>query len=298
MGDLVIVSNRGPFSFTEKLLGHVEKCLRNSERPISPKFGEGGLVQAMAGLLKPGNWETTWIGASMGDRDLDVARGHYRTLFKEVGESGLTPEHFPHIEIDADNRMHFRFLDYDFYMRFVFFDAQHMFSYYSKFANGFLWPLMHLTRAPLFYKKTRTFPRPHFEKNDFVQYTSSSVTFANTVVDEIRKNNLSKGQGRDVIIWNQDYHLMEISEIFKTLLREEAFPEKIRDSIHVGQFMHTPFFNIHEIQGLLREDKRRRVKSQIYDPFSESIESILQRCPGRRTASIRPPSSMKKWSPT
>lgn len=277
MGDLVIVSNRGPFSFTENLLEHVEKCLRNGERPISPKFGEGGLVQAMAGLLKRGNWKTTWIGASMGDRDIDVARGHYRTLFEEVGESGLTPEHFPHIEIDTDNRMHFRFLDYDFYMRFVFFDTQHMFSYYSKFANGFLWPLMHLTRSPLFYKKTGTFPRPHFEKNDFVQYTSSSATFANTVIDEIRKNNLSEEKGRDVVIWNQDYHLMEISEIFKTLLREEGLPENVRDNIHVGQFMHTPFFNIHEIQGLIREDKRKRIKSEIYDPFPESIESILQR---------------------
>jgi trehalose-6-phosphate synthase len=41
--------------------------------------------------------------------------------------------------------------------------------------------------------------------------------------------------------------------------------------------MHTPFFNIHEIQGLIREDKRRRLKEQILDPFSESIETVLQK---------------------
>jgi trehalose 6-phosphate synthase len=277
MGDLVIVSNRGPFSFTDPFLTHVKECLKTDQRPRSPKFGEGGLVQAMAGLLKPGKWKTTWIGSSMGDRDIDVARGHYTRLFREVERAGLAPRRLPHIEIDPDNRMHFRYREYDFYMRFVFFDTQHMHSYYSKFANGFLWPLMHLTRPPLFYKKTRAFPRPHFEKNDFVQYTSSGVTFANTVLDEIRKNNTAQRLEDSVVIWNQDYHLMEISEIFRALLREEAVPAKTRKKIHVGQFMHIPFFNIHDIQGLIREDKRNRIKSGLYDPFSESIESILQK---------------------
>lgn len=277
MGDLVIVSNRGPFSFTHHFLNHVEKCVRNGDRPRIPKFGEGGLVQAMAGLLKPGPWKTTWIGSSMGDRDIDVTRGHYNELFGEIEKTGLTPEQFPHIEIDADNRMHFRFREYDFIMRFVFFGTQHMHGYYSKFANGFLWPLMHLTRAPLFYKNTKVFPRPNFEKNDFVQYVSSSVSFANTVMDEIRKSGVLKRHKDDVVVWNQDYHLMEISEIFRTLLREERVTEIAQKKIHVGQFMHIPFFNIHEIQGLIREDKRKRIKFQIYDPFFESIESILQK---------------------
>ena len=41
----------------------------------------------------------------------------------------------------------------------------------------------------------------------------------------------------------------------KALLAEEGYtgPEKRR--IHVGQFIHTPFFNIHEIQGLIRQAK-------------------------------------------
>jgi hypothetical protein len=76
MSQLVIVSNRGPFSFTEAFLEDARVSLKEGRCPEAPKFGEGGLVQAMAGLLKPGKWETTWIGASMGDRDIDLARGH------------------------------------------------------------------------------------------------------------------------------------------------------------------------------------------------------------------------------
>jgi trehalose-6-phosphate synthase len=274
MSNLVIVSNRGPFSFSEDFLAKAEACLKQGTSPDPPKFGEGGLVQAMAGLLRPGKWDPTWIGASMGDRDIDVARGRYQGLFEGMAKKGLSPERFPHIEIGPDRRMHFRYRDYDFFMRFVFFDPMHMHSYYSKFANGFLWPIMHLTRSPLFYQKTKAFPRPALEKNDFIQYTSSAVTFANTISDEIRRGMTRKG---DFVVWNQDYHLMQIAELYKAQLIEEGYPNEEKRRIHVGQFMHTPFFNIHEIQGLIRQDKRRRVKSQVYDPFGESMESVLQK---------------------
>jgi hypothetical protein len=84
MRDLIIVSNRGPFSFSEDLLREAEACLKNMGRPKVLEFGGGGLVQAMAGLLKSGKWDSTWLGASMGDRDMDVARGHYNRLFKRM----------------------------------------------------------------------------------------------------------------------------------------------------------------------------------------------------------------------
>ncbi len=277
MGDLVIVSNRGPFSFNSEFLNQVEYRLENGKWPSPPRFGEGGMVQAMSGLLRPGPWRTTWLGASMGDRDVDVARGHYSQLFQGLEENGLAPKWFPHIEIDADNRLHFRYTEYDFFMRFVFFDTRHMHSYYSRFANGFLWPLFHLTRPPLFYKKCSMFPRPEFEKNDFVQYTSSGVTFANTVLDEIQKSGALMRTNEETVIWNQDYHLMRVSEDFKGLLRQEGVTPEARRHIHVGQFMHTPFFNIHEIQGLIREDKRSRIRARIYDPFAEGIESVLKK---------------------
>ena len=103
------------------------------------------------------------------------------------------------------------------------------------------------------------------------------MTFANTVIDEINKHSGFYKNGDNVVIWNQDYHLMQISEVIKALLREEDFSDEQRKKIHIGQFMHTPFFNIHEIQGLIREDKRKRVKVGFYDPFNESIESVLQR---------------------
>jgi len=274
---LVIVSNRGPFSFSEDFLKNAAECLKKGSNLEAPSFGEGGLVQAMAGLLKPGNWDTTWIGASMGEYDIDVTRGHYTRLFKKMKRAKYAPDYFPHIEIKGDGRMHFKYREYDFYMRFVFFDTKHMHSYYGKFANGFLWPLMHLTRPPLFYKKTPVFPRPHFVKNDFVQYTSSSVTFANTIIDETRKTKELRQDKDPIVIWNQDYHLMRIAGVYKALLEEEGVSEKEKQKIHVGQFIHTPFFNIHEIQGLIREDKRSRVKDQIYDPFGETIETALQK---------------------
>jgi trehalose-6-phosphate synthase len=274
MGNLVIVSNRGPFSFSEDFLSRAERRLQQGEGPDPPKFGEGGLVQAMSGLLKPGKWHPTWIGASMGDRDIEVTRGHYKALFDAMVKERYAPESFPHIEIGHDQRMHFCYRSYDFFMRFVFFDTKHMHSYYSKFANGFLWPIMHLTRSPLFYQKTKAFPRPAFEKNDFIQYTSSAVTFANTISDEIRR---SIGREGEFVVWNQDYHLMQIAELYKALLIEEGYSEMERERIHVGQFIHTPFFNIHEIQGLIRQDKRKRVQSRSYDPFGESMESVLQK---------------------
>ena len=277
MGDLIIVSNRGPFSFSADLLHDAEKHLREGTRPTSPDFGEGGLVQSMAGLLKTGQWNTTWLGASMGDLDIDVARGHYTPFFQKMIKKKYAPNDFPFIEISPGNRMHFKYGEYDFFLRFVFFDTTHMHSYYGKFANGFLWPLMHLTRSPLFYKQTRVFPRPQFEKHDFVQYISSGATFANTVIDEIRKTRDTRKREDQVVVWNQDYHLMRIAEVFKALLREEDMSYEDGDRIHVGQFIHTPFFNIHEIQGLIREDKRNRVKAKIYDPFAESIETALQK---------------------
>jgi trehalose-6-phosphate synthase len=277
MSDLIIVSNRGPFSFSEDFLKEAERCIREGLRPKTEGFGEGGLVQAMAGLLRPGRWSTTWIGSSMGDRDIDVARGHYTRLFKTMIKEKYAPDHFPHIEIEPGNRLHIRYREYDFYMRFVFFDTRHMHSYYGKFANGFLWPLMHLSRSPLFYKQSRVFPRPFFVKNDFVQYMSSGATFANTIIDEIRKSKEYQNKEDDIVVWSQDYHLMQVAEVVKALLLEEGVSKEDRKRIHIGQFMHTPFFNIHEIQGLIREDRRNRVKAPIYDPFGESIESVLQK---------------------
>lgn len=277
MHNLVIVSNRGPFGFSEQVLRDAEEALAASTLPERPKFGEGGLVQAMAGLLKPGRWNPIWVGASMGDRDLDVANGHYSHLFKRMQEQEIAPKHFPHIEILPDKRIRFRFKEYDFNMRFVFFDTEHMHSYYNKFANGFLWPLMHLTREPLFYKVKREFPKPAFEKSDFLQYMSSGVTFANTTFDETRRNRKLWQKGDDFVVWIQDYHLMQVAETYKTLLVGEGFSAEERQRIHVGQFIHTPFFNIHDIQGLIREDKRNRLKAERFDPFPEGVEQVLKR---------------------
>ena len=70
MSYLIIASNRGPISFTKGFLEQIKKALKNGMPPRSPEFGAGGLVRAMAALLRPGKWETTWLGASMGDMDI------------------------------------------------------------------------------------------------------------------------------------------------------------------------------------------------------------------------------------
>jgi trehalose-6-phosphate synthase len=70
---------------------------------------------------------------------------------------------------------------------------------------------------------------------------------------------------------------MQIAELYKALLAAEGHTGSDRRRVHVGQFIHTPFFNIHEIQGLIRQDKRKRVKMQIHDPFGDSMETVLQK---------------------
>ena len=103
------------------------------------------------------------------------------------------------------------------------------------------------------------------------------MTFANTILDEIQRGEEIRGNNRDVVVWLQDYHLLQVSEVFKSLLVEEGLASSDRKRIHVGQFIHTPLFNIHEIQGLIREDKRARVKTRFDEPFGENIEDVLQR---------------------
>lgn len=71
---LYIVSNRVPFSFSKSFLNEAQDAVRHNESPPIPAFGQGGLVKAMRGLLKSDQWNTTWVGASMGDQDIEVTR--------------------------------------------------------------------------------------------------------------------------------------------------------------------------------------------------------------------------------
>ena len=61
---LVLVSNRGPASFT-----------RDEETgEISAARGGGGLVTALTGLVH--HRDALWISSAMGDEDTEVARQH------------------------------------------------------------------------------------------------------------------------------------------------------------------------------------------------------------------------------
>ncbi len=114
--------------------------------------------------------------------------------------------------MDADNRMHFRFKEYDFYMRFVFFDTRHMHSYYSKFTNGFLWPLVHLTRSP--------------EKPDVRGILALSTSGASRVLKE-------KGFGEEngIVYINPMKTKEAAGRIFRALEGEKRLSERLVDDV-------------------------------------------------------------------
>jgi trehalose-6-phosphate synthase len=263
---IVIASNRSALDFKKKDLARKE--------PI--KFGDGGLVQAMAGLLKKKNeWQTIWYGASMGDADEDVVNRCYDDLFEEMLKSGIAPENFPFVKIDDDKRIHFEYKDYDFLMKKIFFDSTQMKRYYTNFSIGFLWPVLHLIRKAFFKDKKDFFPKPFFTLGDMIHYRSNSVVFADAIFEETIKSRDVWRKGEDFIVWLQDFHLIPTSTFYREELDDRGLSGE--KNIHVGQFMHTPFFNIDIISDLLEDDKKmRREEKKVYAPFSKSMEDVLK----------------------
>ena len=84
-------------------------------------------------------------------------------------------------------------------------------SYYHRFANGLLWPVLH----------GRPADEP-FEPGDWQTYRAVNARFAETVLDELTSDDL---------VWIHDYHLL----LLPRMLRRR------RPDVRVGFFLHTPF---------------------------------------------------------
>jgi trehalose 6-phosphate synthase/phosphatase len=84
-------------------------------------------------------------------------------------------------------------------------------AYYHRFANGFLWPLLHGAK-----------PDGPVEPGDWRTYRSVNARFARDVLDELRP---------DDRVWIHDYHLLLLSRMLR----------RRRPDAPIGFFLHTPF---------------------------------------------------------
>jgi alpha,alpha-trehalose-phosphate synthase [UDP-forming] len=85
-------------------------------------------------------------------------------------------------------------------------------GWYYGFANQALWPLCH-----------NVFERPVFNQNDWDSYTEVNKQYAEAILEEV--------EGKNAIVWIQDYHLALVPKI----LREK------RPDLIIGYFWHIPW---------------------------------------------------------
>jgi trehalose 6-phosphate synthase/phosphatase len=289
--ELIIASNRGPFSFSEDFLNKTEKALKDDQQLPEINLGQGGLVQAMSGLLKKNGTIPTWISASMGNKDSEVGKGYFSELFEKINKRGYSTESFPFIEVkenidkDEPGKIHFVFKDYDFFIRNVSIEKKPMKRYYDNFCNGPIWNLMHQTKFGLFkeYRKGKKlikskygFPNIDIDDNDGLHYTAINLSFADNLLDECKINKNLLENGKEIVIWLQDYHLLRASEMFKDVLRkDDNLSNEERNRIHIGQFIHTPFFDIDAINNVLIYDKIKKMND--YRNENKTIEETLKK---------------------
>jgi trehalose 6-phosphate synthase len=103
---VVIVSNRGPFSFTKEVN-------ENGDVSFKSTRGEGGLVTALAGLMQ--HYEVLWVAAALGEGDEAWAQANN----DEAQEIGGTRLQLVRLDADAYN------------------------AYYNIIANPLLWFIHH-----------------------------------------------------------------------------------------------------------------------------------------------------------
>jgi trehalose-6-phosphate synthase len=275
MDKLLIASNRGPLGFNEKFLKYIRECLKNNIQPIMPDVSEkGGLVGAMSSLLVEKNRKTGWISTSMSKKDVDVVRGHYNPLFYELINKNYTIQKFPEIKIDETQRVHVKDNTYNYFNKYVFFNSDHMNTFYNEFANGFLWPLMHLANDKSYFNLNETFPIPKYDKDNYVLYKSAQTSFSNAILDEIVGSGEIWNKDGGIIIWPQDYHLMGVSNRLKRTLTKVNISNENQNKINIGQFMHIPYFNIDIIPSIL-EKITQPEQHLTYDLVDESVISCI-----------------------
>ncbi len=160
-----------------------------------PPAGTGGLLVAVSPTIAR-DGSTTWIGAGRGIYDREWTDVDGREMLELPGGGTL-----------AHRRLYF--------------DDPTWEGHYAATANGFLWPIMHLVRAPL-PRVTDYFPEPVLPaRGDWDAFQEVNATFAEAVVDA----------GRGESCWVHDYQL----GLVPARVRERGYQGRI------GFFLHTPF---------------------------------------------------------
>lgn len=160
-----------------------------------PPAGTGGLLVAVSPVIAR-DGSTTWIGAGRGKFDREWTDAGGRESLALPGGGALS---------------HHR----------LYFDDATWEGHYAATANGFLWPAMHLVRAPL-PRLTSYFPAPETPSpTEWAAFEAVNAAFADAA--------LSGGRGESC--WVHDYQL----GLVPAMLRQRGYRGGI------GFFLHTPF---------------------------------------------------------
>jgi trehalose 6-phosphate synthase len=209
--ELVIVSNRGPFSL-----------YTGEDGALRFQRGSGGLVTALLGLA--GRFPSTWIASAASDED---------RAWKE-GEAPLTEE-----SGSGDSaRIRLRFID----------PTQEAYEgYYQVISNPLLWFLQHsiwdFAQSPTINQATwRAWEEGYVQVNRL---------FADAVVAHVRGQNSARGRGsagghshdrgtlrrRRAIVMLQDYHLYLAPRMIRAQIRRPGGPL----GLLLTHFIHIPW---------------------------------------------------------
>ena len=283
--NLILSSNRAMLSFSEAMMKEAYAAISENRPPVGPPFGEGGLIQATSGLFKPGKWRAVGIGSAMSDADYDVERGRYEALFDELAWRGYTPNHFPSARPDSKGRLHIDYTrdteHYSFAQRFMHFNTKHMASFYENASNEGIWFAMHLAETFL-PDVSKTYPMPHFDYYDNVQYRSANVTFSNSNFEEILNSQeiLPPSGQEELFVWLHDYHLMETSLMLRSELcramRDEDLTKEQMQNIYLGQFIHIPCMSVENFDEFIGRAGGDSCAMGWFDPSRKGPKEILE----------------------
>ncbi|MBW0487952.1 hypothetical protein O181_027667 [Austropuccinia psidii MF-1] len=97
------------------------------------------------------------------------------------------------------------------------------------FSNSVLWPLLHEEMGKI-----------DFHEDNWEAYKAANQKFADAVYSEMEEALI---QGKKVMVWVQDYHLMLLPMMLRKLINEQVVLSNnhIRGKVHIGFFLHTPF---------------------------------------------------------
>lgn len=148
-------------------------------------------------------------------------------------------------------------------------------AYYHGFANRTLWPLFHDLAA-----------QPVIDRQWWRDYRDVNRRFAEVAVEAARTT--AHGSTTTPIIWVQDYHLMLVPGMIRSMMPEAA----------IGFFLHTPFpppeliarlpWREQLLEGVLAADSAGFHTSQFRDNFVRSVQRVFPSISAMGDALVHP----------